>query len=155
MHSRLSKLTINCVTYGCGTAFDRSMFIEPKNGYLSIKPFGGLWGSPVISVHSWKDWCLAEDSNIESLRESFEWQFKGNAIVIDTKHDLEKLTWTSHEIVASFQSIDFEAMRANGVDGIHLTANGEPSTRLLFGKHLYGWDCETVLALNPDSILPA
>ena len=49
---------------------------------------------------------------------------------------------------------DFEGMVRAGIDAIWLTAHGESATRFSRPYSLYGWDCESVLIMNPSGIVP-
>lgn len=113
------------------------------------KPRGGLWTSPVGSEHGWAEWCAAEVFG--ELEKSFEIQFEGRLLVIDGVEDMMSMPWIACN-GTSF--ISFQALCAIGFtyDAIHLTIKGERETRYTFPESLYGWDCESVLILNPDSI---
>jgi hypothetical protein len=45
------------------------------------------------------------------------------------------------------RGLDFERMRADGYDGVHLTEQGQWRTRLT-ELNLYGWDCESTIWLR-------
>ena len=66
-----------------GIDFDRSKFETIKNDpEYAAKPHGGLWSSPVISDHSWYDWCKGEDFRTESLNKSFQFKLTKSARVL-------------------------------------------------------------------------
>jgi hypothetical protein len=69
--------------------------------------------------------------------------------VIDCIEDTDDLLW----VPGTYREyIDFEVL-AQSVDAVHLTVEGEAKTRYTEPRGLYGWDCETVLVLNPNSII--
>ena len=113
------------------------------------KPGGGLWTSPVDSEHSWVDWC--ESVNFRACDKYYDVDFYGKLLTIDNERDLDLLPWIEHE---GRHFVSFQALCALGFtyDAIHLTAKGERETRFSNPLSLYGWDCETVLILNPNSM---
>lgn len=113
------------------------------------KPRGGLWSSPVGSSFGWREWCEAEQYG--DLKKSFDFDFVGSVLKIDSVADMESLPWIECN---GSHFISFQALCAPGFsyDAIHLTERGQQETRFSFPKSLYGWDCECVLVLNPKSI---
>jgi hypothetical protein len=140
-------MKIKCIHYG-DSSFDLGKFSSPKNNSFGWerKPFGGLWASPVDSQDGWKEWCISEEFHTELLEVSFEFIVDGNVAIIDSLDDLMKLP------LNRYSSIDFEKLLEDGVDAIWLTDNGQWDTRLSTPADLYGWDCESVLVLNPRCI---
>lgn len=140
-------MRLHLVHYG-SEEFALSKFSPIAN--YAHKPKGGLWASPVDSKHSWKDWCIGEQFGLSRLDISFEFIFDGNAFVIDGIKDCEKLMMA--EVMPNYRVIDFERM-SQSYDAIYMTARGEGDTRYS-DYHLYGWDCESVLVMNPNVIIP-
>tara|TARA_Y100000034_G_C6877385_1_gene401492 strand:- start:727 stop:1161 length:435 start_codon:yes stop_codon:yes gene_type:complete len=133
------------IHYG-SNEFDIDLFKEPKNGKW-VKPDGGLWTSPLDSVYGWKEWCIAEEFQIESYYKDYIiFDYTGNTFVIDSVADLYKLKY-----IDTYE-IDFTDI-LNEYDAIHLTVKGQERTRHSTLKALY-WDCETVFIINPKSIKP-
>lgn len=124
--------------------------IEIGNGYN--KPIGGLWASPLGSEEGWKEYCEKEESlSIADLtRVEMDLDMR-NFITIDSVGDLNKLYWLPSS-VPGMELLDFKQMKAEGVDGIYLTAAGQRRTRLSHPRHLYGWDCESVVVMNERAI---
>lgn len=125
---------------------------DGKSG-LFIKPHGGLWCSPLESDWGWIDWCKAESyGDIEHEQRVILDLDTSNFVIIDTVKDMEaKLPWVP-VVEGLFWTIDFEKMVREGIDGIHLTENGQVATRFTHPISLYGWDCETILILNERAI---
>ncbi len=119
---------------------------------ILTKPVGALWCSPEDSTHSWMDWCQESNyGDIEHCRKVVLEVDMANFTVIDGPQDAEtKLPW--YRVYDLFDAIDFEKMVREGVDGIHLTAEGEWSTKWTHPRSLYGWDCATVVILNERCI---
>lgn len=144
--------------------------IEIKNGNLRIKPYGGLWTSPVDSKYGWDKWCINENFRDIDKYTKVEIEIgidEENLIIIDNYEDLKKLIWEHipeiRELVNVFSSddfkipfgmeiVDFVGMKNKGVDCIWLTEKGQCDTRLSYPRNLYGWDCECILILNERCI---
>lgn len=125
---------------------------DGKSG-LFIKPHGGLWCSPLESDWGWIDWCKAESyGDIEHEQRVILDLDTSNFVIVDTVKDMQaKLPWVP-VFDGLFWTIDFEKMVREGIDGIHLTENGQEATRFTHPISLYGWDCETILILNERAI---
>lgn len=140
------QTTLQLIHYG-SDKYEKDRFNTIKNHTFGHKPAGGLWTSPIDSKYGWKDWCKNEDFG--DLSKSFKLDFKGDLLVIDSIADLNSLPWIS---VGSFSRILFQNLDC---DAIYLTEKGEFETRHNQPRSLYGWDCESVLIMNPDSICEA
>ena len=141
----LMKLSL--ITYGLGNEIKPELIKPIKNSW--VKPKGGLWASPINSAYGWKEWCEAEEFG--NLSSSFSFEFEGNVLVIDSLHDMDKLPW--FEQGTGCYAIDFEKINADGFDAILLTEKGQNETRFTFPRSLYGWDCESIVIMNPDRII--
>lgn len=146
----MKAVTMQLRHYG-SNKFDRAKFAPIKDREF-VKPHGGLWTSPVGSTEGWKEWCEAENFSLADLTKSFEVDFKGRVLAINTTADLDALEWKSAAPMLHYSWPRFEPLLAQGYDAIHLTGRGQWATRLSFPRSFYGWDCETVLVLNPASI---
>lgn len=133
-------------TYGHGNTLDITK-IQPIHNNKWVKPDGGLWASPINSKCGWYKWCKEE--NFGDLTTVFEFKIDGIVFIIDSLDDAKRLPW----IKSDYQTFpDFEEMVKQGFDAIWLTEDGQWKTRLST-PDLYGWDCECVLVLNPQSIV--
>jgi hypothetical protein len=131
--------------------------VEPiENRKHRCKPAGGLWTSPTASEYGWK-WWVENEGGVLFNTEYFATHLtvRGNIYTVDSMCDLLNMPLISNERfmgVLIDQVPDFELMVARDrVDAIHLTWEGQCNTRLT-QPNLYGWDCETVLVLNPEAI---
>jgi len=155
------------VTYDVGE-FDINKFEPIKNlPYGGTKPWGGLWSSPVDSKFGWKDFdlCLGRDK--------FIFEYIGNILVINSYEDLCKkmevrsyMPFSEEDYAKKAESLGFKEcyrnigepkspnfeLIAKKYDAIHLTKNGVSETHVPMPLHLYNWDCETVLIMNPKPI---
>jgi hypothetical protein len=139
---------LTLIHYG-NKLYDKTKVKPIKNAW--VKPEGGLWTSPVWSDHSWKNWCEDSDFRNNSEELSFKLKFKDSKIlVIDSENDVLDLPNVKHDLQDILTFFDFEAIQKD-YDAIWLTEPGEHKTRLCGRRtSLYGWDCESVLILNPD-----
>lgn len=128
--------------------------IKPVFDAHWIKPRGGgFWASPVDAEWGWKQWCLAEQFHVEQLSQHILLTFRGNVLTIDSVKDLDLLSWNeTPETIMGNHGIQFAAMLRAGIDAIHLTTKGQDATRHSRPKNLYGWDCESVLIMNPETL---
>lgn len=142
----MSKLRL--IHYG-SSRYDPDKFLPISDEPFRNKPRGGLWTSPVGSGYSWHDWCKAE--SFGDLSKSFEVEFNGKVLQIDSIADMKSLPWIECQ---GIHFVTFQALCAGGFyyDAIHLTERGQAETRFAHPRSLYGWDCETVLVMNPGSI---
>jgi hypothetical protein len=156
-----NNFSLECVTYGCGNVFDPNKWNPIKNRLYFNKPDGGLWASPFDTTYGWIDWC--KDENFGDLSTLFKFLYSGNTIIIDSKDDLLDLPFQErpqHKKNSSglfgFKVINFQSLANFAIDGIYLTHQGESETRYLHGLDggLYGWECECILIMNKNSILP-
>ena len=169
MLSNLSALTIASqqrqtpldIYVFCGSDhFDRSIFIPITNEpYLWNKPCGGMWSSPVNSDNTWEDWCRGNGFKLEKLNKQFRFILTERSRVLRIKYnkDLDDLysqgykrsdfDQYSHLLDDDLYYLDFEKILANGYDAIQVTITDETYFSL------YGWDCDTLLVLNPDSVI--
>jgi hypothetical protein len=148
------------IHYG-STGFYPEAFNPIENKPWGVKPDGGLWVSLEDDrAYSWKKWCDGEDFRDCESEPSFKFTLKddANVYVISTLWDLYQLPGATDSL-SEFSSycIDFEQCLKNGIDAIELRCFGDwknqdpMETRDLYFK-LYGWDCDSILILNPDCI---
>lgn len=145
------------------SSFDRNLFVPIRNREMFVKPSGGLWASAVDAEWSWNAWCCANEFHVARLLESFTFTLSENARVIHIRSvaDLDKLP--EQEVPdwlrtgTRWKCIDFEKLLADGVDAVELHLSEEVSESYVFmgGLYweLYGWDCDSILIMNPDIIM--
>lgn len=148
--------------------FGSNSFIEdrftPITNASWVKPRGGLWTSPEDSTWGWKHWCDSEKFVLCSYDNSFVVRLKENSKIlkIDSEKDLSKAldlygygrqSPLDKVFLTGRKYLNFEKIRNDGYSSIWLTTIGEIDTRFSEPSNLYGWDCESVLILNKESIL--
>lgn len=137
--------------------FDKALFESIKNRAHFIKPSGGFWASRTDAKYGWKEWN--ESSEFVNCDDNFKISFflSDNARVLEIHNveDAKKMKKT-HEIkdelsemfnVSFLQTIDFEKMKEN-YDAVELFISDDSK---LYNE-LYGWDCDSILILNPDVV---
>lgn len=135
------------IHYGCD-AYDPEQFVEPVNQHHHNKPDGGLWGSPVDAEYPWVRWCQENDFTTGPMDKSFRFKLVPGAKVyhVRSRRDVELMP---QKCFSEFlREIDFEEMLIDGWDAIEYEVNGETYMAL------YGWDCDCILVLNRNVILP-
>lgn len=135
------------------TAFIPEQFCPIRNRYGFTKPYGGFWASPIDAKMGWKYWCEAEE-----FRECKE----SNAFCFTLRDDSHVLTITNTEQLRSipqqndvqfltlWKALDFETLVQSGVDAVEVTLFAD--WNLYY--ELYGWDCDSILIMNPEIIVP-
>lgn len=72
--------------------FDKTKFKDVRNIRDWTKPEFGLWGSPVESDNSWKNWCLDNEYGDIDDRNSFCFCMRGRKVFeIECMEDIQKL----------------------------------------------------------------
>lgn len=141
------------IHYG-SMAFDRGRFQPIKNGHLPSKPSGGLWASPINSTWGWRDWCATECFDCDDANSfTFRLLLSAEVLVINCVDDMLQLPVTRW--FTDLVMVDFEKL-ARTWDAVWLTERGQAATRFRAhncGFDLYGWDCESILVMNPDVIV--
>ena len=174
MQLNLQQITLDLVSYG-KNKFDLNKFIKPTNIPLPIfgnRPNGGLWASPINSKYGWKDWCKTKKYDFQKLDESITFKYSGRTIVIKEKADLNNLLWYKYiegmgkgsqvKILEEqmkrlnqsyYPCVDFEKLLANDCDAVFLTLNGLVENDNLEKQNLNGWDCESIVILEPSCVM--
>lgn len=143
------------IHYGA-TSFQLDKFQPIKNQeWGAVKPTGGIWASPIDAEWGWKQWCVSEEFRINKLSTSFEFYLDDNARVCHIKSvdDLRKLP-RLQGLDSTLYCIDFEKAMVK-YDAIELHLSDEINDDYLDGLYfrLYGWDCDSILIMNPNIIM--
>lgn len=139
------------IHYG-NTNFDISKFDAPKNRPYLQKPYGGLWASPIDAKRGWKDWCEDERFRVCNRENSFSFTLRDGAKVYHVRNyeDVLKMPEVKGDIELQEHIPDFEKI-AKEYDAIELHLSDESDHEVEEGLYfaLYGWDCDSILILNP------
>lgn len=152
------------VHYGHST-FDMSKFRTPMtSATISLtKPSGGFWASPAKSTIGWIDLLREHAANklidyeeyAEIAKDYFFFELlvpKDRCFIINTEKDLNSLP--TIDLVGRLfgaKCLDYVAINKE-YDAIYLTKEGLELTRESKPLNTQGWDCESVLILNPYCI---
>lgn len=115
---------------------------------MSTKPTGGFWASSVDAQFGWPNWCLAEKYRECEKENSFIFSLKDDAKVLTINYleDLENLPKIESEWkFSNWIFLDFESI-SKEYDAIEVVISND--CRLY--NALYGWDCDSILILNPN-----
>lgn len=130
--------------------FSPDKFCPITNEFLNVKPRGGLWASDTQAQKGWKNWCQSE--NFRDCNENNAFKFtiaeSANIVEIRSGKDLNALPHITTQMRVSWDLLDFERMALDGVDAIELFIDEELYFRL------YGWDCDSILIMNKDVVIP-
>ena len=128
--------------------FDKEIFINIRNDNW-VKPIGGLWSSDVNAEFGWKDWCKQENFRECKQENSFKFKLKENVnvLLIDNAKQLSDLPKIESQYKFSWINLDFEKLMEK-YDAIEVLISSEHK---LYWD-LYGWDCDSLLVLNPECI---
>ena len=135
------------------TKFDKRVFNKIKNVDCSTKPKGGLWASDVESEHGWKEWCNENEFRDCDKENSFTFTLSDDAkiLYIESVNDLESLPKEKDKFGMNFSSwilLDFEKL-AEIYDVVEVSISSDFD---LYYK-LYGWDCDSIVIMNPDVVV--
>ena len=135
--------------------FHREYFCKIGNMLSSVKPNGGLWACDVDSENSWKDFCDRSSFRKCEEKNSFTFSLSNDAriLTINSLEDMECLQKIKHDTELCFCNLswiclDFEKIAE---DYDVLEVNISHDYRLYY--KLYGWDCDSILVMNPDVIV--
>jgi hypothetical protein len=140
-------------------SFRSELFVPIRNHEMFTKPHGGLWASAVNAPFGWKEWTERENFRKGSYTCSFRFRLKDEAKVchIYRIRDLKGLPQVDNEFNLTWCMLDFEKMLSDGWDAIELHLSEEDMTGVGFLEglywQLYGWDCDSILVMNPDVIM--
>ena len=126
-------------------------------------------------VYGWKEWCEDSHFKLGSLKKFFRFKLSGAANIVLLKDPTDLLLlpktkpWklkdnseikdlpegqlpTLEQLQKFYEKnpcfLDYEEMRADGVDAIEL------QNSYLFRDCLDTWDCDCIVVMNPDVIVP-
>ena len=132
--------------------FDINKFIPISNRSEATKPFGGFWGSRKNADFSWKEWCTEIDLKPKDLTKKIQFSLSNGAkiLVINNIKLLDKLPQNeeNHIVNKLFVTLDFEKL-SKQYDAIEVLISEDERLYEL----LYGWDCDSILVMNPNVII--
>lgn len=160
----MSRDGIVYVHYGC-SKFEQEKFNPIKNIPLFNKPSGGFWASSIDAKRGWKQWNQSSHHSYTREDNKVEFRLKEDARVLELHsvkdaramktlfaaplpEELKRLNNENGIERTILCSIDFEAI-AKEYDAIEYFLSDDPG---LYDE-LYGWDCDSIVILNPDIVI--
>lgn len=130
--------------------FNKDLFSPIKNIPSLTKPSGGLWASNIYAIRGWKDWC--DDNEFRRCEKDNSFKFilaiDAKILTINSSNDLENLPKGEDKYgMSSWAILDFEkiSQKYNAIE-VNISSDG------MLYYNLYGWDCDSILVMNPDVI---
>jgi len=133
--------------------FDRNRNYKKHNHAGIYKPHG-FWVS-VQGDRDWKDWCEAEEFNLESLRHTHTVELKqsANVLLVSTAAEIEKFhnTFSTESNDFLYPTIKWDEVQKQ-YDGV-VIAPYQGAYRLHCDyMWYYGWDCASGCIWNLEAI---
>ena len=136
--------------------FDIENFDKISNNLLwTTKPKGGFWACQLDSEDNWKNWCLKNEDKEVDLNKYFIFSLREDSRVLiidncDKLQDLPKTNFGNDVIKRKVcTELDFEQL-SKEYDAIEVFISKDHN--LYF--ELYGWDCDSIVIMNPEIIIP-
>ena len=133
--------------------FDPGMFQKPQNVSYWNKPSGGLLASAEDAKYGWKAWNEVEEYRECREDNAFRFNLAPTASILCVHSVAAALELPLQEDGVHHRGnkhYDFEKLIADGVDVIDFCVSADEG---LYWE-MYGWDCDCILVLNPDVIVP-
>lgn len=137
-------------------SFDIAKFDQISNNlFFATKPIGGLWACQCKSEDNWKNWCIKNQDKEVELNKYFIFSLREDSRILtidncDKLKDLPKTNFGKDVIKRKVcTELDFEQL-SKEYDAIEVFISKDDN--LYF--ELYGWDCDSILIMNPDIIIP-
>jgi hypothetical protein len=129
--------------------FNKDMFYKIKNDSCFTKPIGGLWASRINAKFVWKEWCEREKFRECHKENSFQFKLKDNSRILKIQNakQLSKLPKNKSDLSTIYVCLDFEKL-SKKYDAIEVLISND--NKLYWD--LYGWDCDSLLVMNPECI---
>ena len=144
--------------------FVRDKFKPIENRDFINKPDGGLWASSCKAKNSWCTWCVENNFRKPKLDECFHFSLSktANILRIESLEDCKELilhpVGYMHEeyMNPNYEVIDYKACMERGIDAIEyrydIACKSEDFEEI--DSIMRGWDCDSILILNPEIIIP-
>lgn len=131
---------------------------NPSHGFPVVKPHGGLWASRKRASYGWAKWCEENSFRDCAAEPSFQFIMRNpeKVAVIHNLNDLRQLPMVRDVPPGMWEEIDFVECLRRGIDAVELCWYGEEyqdqrADDLYLA--LYGWDCDSIVVLNPDAVI--
>lgn len=137
------------------SSYNKSEFTPIRNIYGLTKPRGGLWASAVDAPYGWKQWCEQEDFRDCNNEDSFKFKLSQKAKVLHIKKVedcdfLPQIPRPTKQTIFGWFCPDYEKLMKSGFDAVEVHISDDYG---LYHK-LYGWDCDSIVVMNKDVVIP-
>lgn len=135
--------------------------VDIHNNPWRNKPENGFWGTPEGSLNNWKEWCLSNKYRTETLGRRIRFRLKEDARVYVVNSEEKENAIPLQQIdeamilkgINQYQPIasriyDFEALKREGYDAVEVDISECPGLLII----MFGWDCDSILILNPEVV---
>lgn len=147
--------TITFVHYGADS-FDIRKFDNNNYNTCDCKPgpHKGLWGSPVAARYDWKEFCRLECDEILEEKKFF-FRVNGPLCIIDSVEDLDQLSWSTPSVPwqVFYERVNWQETSKNWA-AVMVTEKFLIERSPTNPRDLSGWDCESVVVLDPMTVTP-
>ena len=132
---------------------------EVSASRMRNKPYGGLWASPIDSNYGWRDFCMYDTFNVESLKQHFIFRLKPTAkiYILNNENDIAMISNLKN--YWGYNTMNFDMLKEEGYDGIFATINAIRKCKYYLPnwphtKGLETWDAESICIFNEDVVEP-
>lgn len=142
---------VEYIHYG-STVFLPSAVAPIRNTKMMSKPHGGFWGTRANSEFGWKEWCMKEGFRQCDEAKAFHFTLRPDArvLLITDADDLADLPHIESPMATHWDCLDFEKL-ATKYDAIEVLITED----FRLNQRLYGWDCDSILVINPEVVVLA
>lgn len=134
------------------SSYNKSEFTPIRNVIDFTKPRGGLWASPIDAPYGWRQWCEQEEFRKCKERESFKFTLSPTAKILHIRsiEDCEFIPTLKSSNRLRWFCPNYEKLMKGGFDGVEVHISDDYN---LYYK-LYGWDCDSIVIMNKDIVVP-
>lgn len=132
-----------------------------KTNYIN-KPTEAFWGSPENAEYGWKEWCESEEFGDYDFDNPIRWKLKDGSKIytislksVTTINGINKLSrYIISNELESMIYLNYRQMRNNNIAAVELL---DARVGHLFRNRIEisfnGWDCESIVVLDPSKII--
>lgn len=132
-----------------------------KTNYIN-KPEEAFWGSPENAEYSWKDWCKSEDYGDYNFDHPIRWKLKDGSKIytislksVTTINGINKISrYLTNYCGSATPVLNYRQMRKDNIAAVELL---DARVGHLFINKLEvsfnGWDCNSIVVLDPSKIV--
>ena len=174
MRSDIVFIMKTYITYGHGNTLNLDKIPRLQDlqlEYINTSEYNNkvkntLWGSPVDSRFSWKEFCVSEGLLLteDHFQTHFLWTMREDSkiLTVETLEDLEKVPFiidndlVFEDIISAY--INFSSIVDKGYVAVELSHEVMPIGHMRTGNPKECafdlWDCSSIMVLDKDYIVP-